>query len=64
MFIILDIFFLQLNTTGDKFMVLMQILGGLLGFNGGSHGFWGERKEDQSWQTEYKGRGGRGAIEN
>ena len=43
-------------------MVLMQILGGLLGFNGGSHGFWGERKEDQSWQTEYKGRGGKGGL--
>lgn len=26
-FITLDIFFLQLNTTGDKFIVLVQILG-------------------------------------
>ena len=41
-----------------------MVLGGVTWFFGGSHGFLGERKEDQSWQTEYKGRGGRGAIEN
>ena len=51
-----------------------MVLGGVTWFFGGSHGFWGdhmvfggitwffwgERKEDQSSPTEYKGRGGGG----
>ena len=34
-----------------------MVFWGITWFLGGSHGFLGERKEDQSSPTEYKGRG-------